>query len=235
MSAAPTLQLANRLVQGLPRKDRDRILKQCTTVDLDFGDILCQPDQRIRHVYFPIAGFISLVVTVHGHPPLETGLIGQEGMLGATLALGIDTAGLRAVVQGSGSALRMTAEQFRCELDTCPALLRTLNRYLYLMLAQLSQVAACGRFHLIEGRLARLLLMAHDRVQKGNLQLTHESLAEMLGMQRSAVTIAAGNLQRKKLIRYARGQIRVLNRPRLEAACCECYAAANEYYRRSVA
>ena len=225
MSASTTVRVANRLIGGLPRKERERILQRCEPADLVFGEILCEPDQPFRHVYFPLSGFISLVAPVGGHQPLEMGLIGNEGMLGATLVLGVNTVPLRAVVQGSGTASRMPASEFRRELRDSPALLRRLHRYLYVLMAQLSQTAACTRFHEIDARLARWLLMTHDRAHADHFHLTHGFLADMLGVQRSAVTIAAGGLQRRKLIRYTRGDIQILNRKGLEATSCECYDA----------
>jgi CRP-like cAMP-binding protein len=220
-----SVRLVNRLIEGLPPRARNRILERCKPVDLVFGAVLCQSGKPFRHVYFPLTGFISTLGNVAGHPPLEMRLIGNEGMLGVTLVLGVGTAPLRAVVQGSGTALRMTAIQLRRELRESPALLRMLNRYLYVVMAQLSQTAACNRFHEVEARLARSLLMMHDRAHSDCFHLTHAFLADMLGVRRSGVTIAAGALQKRRLIRYARGEIRILDRQRLEAASCECYAA----------
>jgi CRP-like cAMP-binding protein len=216
----------NHLLEGLPRKDRHRILAQGEPVNLDFGAILCEPDQCYRHVYFPLTGIISLVATVGEHQPLEMGMIGNEGMLGVTLVLGVGVAPLRGVVQGPGTALRMSVPQLRRGLRDCPALLRTLHRYLYALMGQLSRTTACTRFHEVEPRLARWLLMTHDRAHADHFHLTHQLLADMLGVRRSAVTIAAGALRRKKLIRYVRGEIRILSRKGLEAASCECYTAA---------
>ncbi len=224
------MPLVNRLIGSLPRKERDRILERCEPVDLVFGTVLCEPGQLFRRVYFPLTGFISLVVEMGGHKPLEMGLIGNEGMLGVTLALGVSTAPHRGVVQGSGTALRMSAPQLRGALRDSPALLRTLNRYLYVLMAQLSQTAACTRFHVVEARLARWLLMTHDRAHADYFHLTHQFLADMLGVQRSAVTIAAGALQHRKLVHYTRGKITVLDRKGLEAASCECYKAVVEDY-----
>jgi CRP-like cAMP-binding protein len=227
-SHRPTL--FNNLIDSLPRTDRERILKRCVHVKLVLGAILCEADRPIRYVYFPLSGFISLVATVGGHPPLEMGLIGSEGMLGGTLVLGVSNAGLQGVVQGSGTALRMSSADARRELKRSSSLSRIFSRYLYVMLAQLSQSAACTRFHLIDARLARWLLMTHDRAHADHFHLTHQFLADMLGVQRSAVTIAAGAMQAKKLIRYTRGEIRVLNRRGLEARSCECYQAVTRDY-----
>lgn len=225
MSAAIPPPIVNLLLDGLPRTERHRLMPHCEPVELVFGSILCEPDRPFRYLYFPLNGFISLVTTLGQHRPLELGLIGNEGMLGATLALGIPTAPSRAVVQGSGSALRISATQLRQSLRECPSLQRTLQRYLYVMLTQLTQNAACGHFHEVEPRLARWLLMSHDRAHADHFHLTHEYLADMLGVRRSGVTIAAGALQHRQLIHYSRGQITILDRSGLEAAACECYAA----------
>jgi len=209
----------NLLLKGLPRKDRELITKRLVQVDLQFGDILCGHDQPYQHVYFPLSGFISLMVVVDNHPPLEVGLIGKEGMLGVTLTLGVNNSPQHAVVQGPGTALRMTSNQFLRALRESPALL-----------AQLSQLAACTHFHEVDARLARWLLMTHDRADTDSFHLTHQYLADMLGVQRSAVTIAAGILQKRKLISYSRGEITVLKRKGLEAVSCECYDAVIQDY-----
>jgi CRP-like cAMP-binding protein len=151
-------------------------------------------------------------------------------MLGATLALGVATIPLRAVVQGSGTAWRMTAALFQRSLRDSPALLRMLKRYLYVLVAHLSQGNGCNRFHEVEARLARWLLMTHDRARVDHFRLTHEFLADMLGVRRSGITIAAGALQRSALIGYSRGQIRILDRKGLEARSCECYDAGIQDY-----
>ncbi|MDP9200114.1 MAG: Crp/Fnr family transcriptional regulator [Pseudomonadota bacterium] len=226
--------MTNDLIEELPRADRARILKSCVPVDLVLGAVLCEARQPVVHVYFPLTGFISLVASVADHPPLEMGLIGNEGLLGVTLVLGVNLAELRGVVQGAGTALRMTGPQVRRELKRSPALHRTFSRYLYVILAQNSQSAACARFHRIEERLARWLLMTHDRAHADYFHLTHSFLADMLGVQRSAVTIAAGALQARNLIGYTRGRIYIHNRRGLEAASCECYQAITRDYADSM-
>jgi len=230
MSVKAPLKIFSSLIEGLPSKQRKQLLKGCEPVELVFGNVLHEANQRIRHVYFPLSGFISLVTTLDGHPPLEMGLIGNEGMLGATLVLGIDRAPMCAVVQGSGSALRISSALFKQELLRSPALLRVLKRYLYVVMAQLSQSAACTHFHEIEPRLARWLLMTHDRAHANHFYLTHEYLAEMLGVRRSGVSIAAAALQARGLISYSRGQICILDRSGLEHATCECYVALQADY-----
>lgn len=232
MSAESAKGTGNRLLDALTPTARVRMMERLEEVNLVFGDILCEAEEDFRHVYFPVEGFISLVAKVDNHDPLEMGLIGNEGLLGVTVVLGVSQAPLRGVVQGPGSALRMTAQDLRRELKRSPSLVRTLNLYLYVLSAQLSQTAACTRFHEIEQRLTRWLLMTHDRAHADHFHLTHQFLAGMLGVQRSAITIAAGALQGRGLIRYSRGEIRILNRKGLEGATCECYRAVTKDYEQ---
>jgi len=230
-----TPRVVNRLIESLPAETRNRILKICAPVQLAFGTVLCEANEPLRHAFFPLTAFISLVAIVKDHPPLEIGLIGNEGLLGATLALDVKSARLRGIVQGPGTALRMTAAQLSQLLRENRALRRLINRYLYVLLAQQSRSIACTRFHEIKARLARWLLLTHDRAHADHFRLTHQYLADMLGVQRSAVTIAAGALQKSKVIRYVRGEITVLDRRGLEAASCECYRAVIEDHQRQFA
>jgi CRP-like cAMP-binding protein len=222
----------NRLLAVLPRKDRRHLLAGCEEIDLRFGDVLSEPGERFRYVYFPTEGFLSLLLCVHGRQTRDVKLVGNEGMLGVPLALGVTISPLRALVQGSGSALRMSAATFRRELELTPALRRMVNRYIYVLMAQLSQAAACIGSHLLDARLARSLLTTHDRALSREFHLTHEFLAQMLGVRRVGVTNAAGLLQRRKLVSYSRGDITILDRAGLEAASCECYRGAKDTYRR---
>ena len=235
MSAAMERDGINRLLAGLPRKDRRRTMDRCDAVDLPLGATLCETDEPLRYVYFPLSGFISVLAKVGGHKPLELGLIGSEGMLGVTLMLGVNTAPHRAVVQSSGTALRMSRQQLDCALLESPHLMRSLNRYLYVWMAQLSQSNACTRFHEVQARLARWFLVIQDRAHADHFHLTHEFLADMLGVRRSAITIAAGSLRGRRLIEYVRGEIRILDRRGLEAASCECYGAMRAHYARAFA
>lgn len=216
----------NQLLAGLPGKTRLALLDGCETVDLATGEILCEPGERYRHVHFPLAGCLSAVAFVTGHPPLAISLIGNEGMDGAMLALGVQRVPQRVVIQAPGTALRLSAEQFSKAVLDHASLSRTVYRYLSIVFEQLIQTAACNRFHDVEARLAYRLLMIHDRAQSDHFHLTHQFLADMLGVLRSAVTIAAGALQQRGLIHYSRGDISILDRKGLEDRSCECYAIA---------
>ena len=226
MATAPL----NQLVQRLPRADRLRLIGLAEAVPLVLSQVLCEPGRPTRHVYFPTSGFISLVTVVAGSPALEVGMVGREGMLGAQLVLGVATAPLRALVQGSGVAWRVGAAAFRGELARSPALQRGLDRYLYVLMLQMTHSAACLRFHLIGPRLARWLLMSQDRARADSFSVTQEFLSYMLGVRRVGITAAAGALQRSGLIEYHRGRITVLDRPGLEQAACGCYAADRQAY-----
>jgi CRP-like cAMP-binding protein len=218
------------LLEALPRNDLSRMLAGCESVELAFGDVLYTPGERLSHVYFPTGGIISLVMPVDDSACLEVGLVGNEGMFGIPLVLRVDVSPVRAVVQGSGSALRMDAAQFGRELRRSPALRREANRYVFVHLSHLAQTAACTRFHVVEARLARWLLMTQDRAHADTFHITQEFLSFMLGVRRVGVTKAASALQKRSLIHYRRGSITVLDRRGLKAASCGCYKADRDSY-----
>jgi CRP-like cAMP-binding protein len=219
----PTPAPANRLLAGLPHKSYAELLSGLNPVELVFGKVLYEPGDVIREVYFPGRSIVSLLTVVDGRDALEVGLVGHEGMVGVPLALGIDVSPVRALVQGAGPAMRMSAPRFRKAFDSSPPLRRSLNRYTYALMAQITQTAACNRFHTVEARLARWLLMTRDRIGSDKFRLTHEFLSHMLGVRRVGVTTAASALQRRGLIEYQRGDIEVLDRAGLEATACTCY------------
>jgi CRP-like cAMP-binding protein len=220
----------NHLIELLPRKERLRLLALCEPIELAFADVLCEPGEKTRYVYFPVDGFISLLTQIGGKPALEVGMVGREGMLGVQLAMGVRVAPLHALVQGSGSAWRVGASAFKRELAQSAALRNELTRYAYVLMKQLAASAACLRFHEIGPRLARWLLMSHDRAHSDSFHVTHEFLAYMLGVRRVGVTRAAADLQRAHHIEYHRGALTVLDRAGLEVAACSCYASDRESY-----
>jgi CRP-like cAMP-binding protein len=222
----------NLLLAALPVADRMKLTGDHPPVDLAFSEELSQPGERIRHVYFPIDSFVSLITPGANHTQLEIGLVGDEGMLGVPLLLGVNESPLRALVQGAGRAWRVDAATFIREIESNAATRAVLNRYLYVVLSQLMQTATCTRFHLVEARLARWLLMTRDRAHSSQFHVTHEFLAYMLGVRRVGVTSAASALQRRKLIRYSRGNLSVLDVRGLEHAACPCYAIDKKIYAR---
>jgi CRP-like cAMP-binding protein len=222
------------LLEALPSTDLRRLLVECETVELAFAEVLYSAGDRLSHVYFPTSSFISLIMPIDNSSSLEVGLVGNEGMFGIPLALGVDVSPVRAVVQGAGSALRMGAASFCHELGASPALQREIDRYVFVHVSQLAQTAGCTRFHVVEARLARWLLMTQDRAHANTFHVTQEFLAFMLGVRRVGVTKAAGSLQERKLIRYSRGDITVLDRRGLKAASCGCYKADRASYDRTL-
>jgi CRP-like cAMP-binding protein len=220
----------NRLLEALPDRQSQRVLRECKAVELKFGEILYQPNARISDVYFPVDSFISLMIPVDSTGNLEVASVGNEGMLGSPLVLGVNVSPLRALVQGEGLAWRMSAVAFSRELGRSAALRDGMHRYLQVRMCQLAQAAACTRFHLVEQRLARSLLMTQDRAHSSEFHATHEDLAYMLGVRRVGVTKAANALQTRRLIHYHRGEISILDRLGMEAAACDCYRADRETY-----
>jgi CRP-like cAMP-binding protein len=216
-------QQGNRLLAALPAADLESLAPLLEPVQVDVGAVLCEPGDPIRHIYFPHDSLVSLLAVAEGRMTLEVGLVGREGMLGATVALGHDTAQVRAIVQRAGSASRMDSALFRTEFARNPSLQRVLYRYTDTLLAQAIQIAVCSRFHVLEARLARSLLITRDRVQSDKFHLTHEFLAHALGVRRVGVTKAASALQQQGLIIYSRGNIEILDVPGLAAASCKCY------------
>ena len=224
---AANRKVANSLLAALPGKNYQRLLSGLELVTLNFGDVLYEAGQKIRHVYFPGNSLVSLLTLVNGRMALEVGMVGREGMVGLPLALGSDVSPVRALVQGAGTAMRMTSARFSKEIRESPQLQHGVYGYANALMAQVSQTAACNRFHVVEARLARWLLMTRDRMRSKDFRLTQEFLSHMLGVRRVGVTNAARALQNRKLIDYSRGKISILDDKGLEAAACECYALVN--------
>jgi CRP-like cAMP-binding protein len=221
---------ANSLLAALPRKVREHLRGSFEQVMLTYGEVLYEPGEQIKYVYFPNDSLVSLLTLVDRHQALEVGLVGREGMVGIPLSLGVAISPVRALVQGTGTAMRMKVAPFLRELRQSQALQRELHRYTYALMAQVTQTAACNRFHFVEARLARWLLMTHDRMQSSPFRLTQEFLSHMLGVRRVGVTKAARTLQHNKLIRYSRGNITILDRKGLESACCSCYEIVKDMH-----
>jgi CRP-like cAMP-binding protein len=221
----------NAIILALPRTDRLRLLALCEPVDLVLSERLVEAGQPLSQVLFPVNGFVSQVLEVPTHPGLEVGMVGREGLVGATLALGVAESPVRSVVQGAGSAWRMGSVHFAGELRASESLRQLVQRYLYVTLVQLATASACRRFHELGPRLARWLLMSQDRAHTDEFRVTHEFLGLMLGVRRVGVTVAAGELQAEGLIHYHRGHLSVRNRVGLEARACTCYAADQVVYR----
>ncbi|HEX7046098.1 MAG TPA: Crp/Fnr family transcriptional regulator [Gammaproteobacteria bacterium] len=223
---APT----NRIIATLPTTERNDLRRRCKLAELEPGEVIAEPGQQIRQVYFPTSASISTIAMVDGQNSLEVSLVGREGMYGIPLALGVSVSSWRATVLCGGSALRMSAEDFHTMLNISPGLRRVLQRYTHVIVSQIAQVAVCACYHLVESRLARWMLMTHDRVSSDTFHVTHELLAEMLGVRRAGVSTAAGSLQTREVISYTRGKVTVLDRKGLEAAACDCYAASEKVY-----
>ena len=222
--AAPSHAVAeNRLLAALPAKDYARLQRDLEPVTIRYGEVLYEPGEVMRNVYFPGKSLVSLLTQIEGHRAFEVGLVGREGMIGARLALGASKSSVRALVQGTGTAMRMSAECFLREFRRSQPLQRVLLQFTDRLMVQISQTAACNRFHLVEARLARWLMMTAERSSSTTFHLTHGFIADMLGVRREGITVAAIALQRRGIIRCRRGTISILDQPGLEAACCSCY------------
>jgi CRP-like cAMP-binding protein len=220
----------NHILAALTDVELSRLLSGADMVSLAFGQILHEPGDVKRYVYFPTSAYISQVASLSGVPRIEVGLVGAEGMIGSSFLLGVQVAPLHTVVQGTGSALRLTAPRFVRELARGTGLRAVMSRYVYVTSSQVGQMVACTRFHTVDARLARWLLMTRDRALSDSFHMTHEYMALMLGVRRVGVTEAATMLQKRGLIEYSRGELSILNGRGLEAASCECYATAQRVY-----
>ena len=223
---------ANSLLAALPRKDRSHLVAGCEDAALVLSDVLFAPGERIRHVHFPVNGYVSLLSPVDEATRLEVGLVGDEGMVGTPLVLGVPDRRCRRSSRVPAGRSGWKPPPSAAALGQSEALRLLLNRYVFARMTQLAQAAGCTRFHLVEARLARWLLMTQDRAHSDSFHITHEFLALILGVRRAGVTKAATSLQKAGLIRYSRGNISVLDRAGLKASSCACYRSDRETYRR---
>ena len=224
----PRAPATNRLLATLPKKEYERLLPELEQITMPFAEVLHEPGERIRHVYFPNDSVVSLLTEVTAHSPLEVGLIGNEGLAGISVFMGVDTSPHRAIVQGLGTAMRLRASVLRKESENVGPLHRLLHLYAHSLLMQVSRTAACNRFHMVDARLARWLLMTGDRLGANEFRLTQDFISNMLGVRREGVNKAAGLLQKEGLITYSRGRIKILDRVGLETVSCECYRLLKE-------
>jgi CRP-like cAMP-binding protein len=224
--------VTNTLIDTLPRTARNRLLSICESVDLVSGHVVSGSDTLARHVYFPTGSILSLMTSSKDAPVLEVGMVGSEGMLGLQVVLAAGNVPLQASVRGSGTAWRIATGPFNRELAGSRALQRSLNCYLQVTLLQLTAEARCVRFHQINQRLARWLLMTHDRTHTDSLSVTQASIAQLLGVRRVGIATAAGEFQRKGVIKYVRGVLTILDRKALESESCGCYESARKTYSR---
>jgi CRP-like cAMP-binding protein len=222
--------VANTLIDSLPRTAKSRLLAICESIDLVSGEIVSGSGAQTRHVYFPTGSIVSLTTSAKNAPVLEIGMVGSEGMLGTQVTLGIYSVPLHARVRGSGTAWRVATGPFNREMGRSPPLKRSLNRYLHVTMLQLASDVRCLRFHQIDRRLARWLLMTHDRTHSDSLAVTHQLIADLMGVRRVGITKAAGELQQRGIIHYVRGKLTIVDRKALESQACSCYASERKNY-----
>jgi CRP-like cAMP-binding protein len=222
----------NRLLAALPAEDYERLLPELMLVKLSLGETIYESQGRMEYVYFPISSHLSLLYTMMDGSTAEVGLVGNEGLVGIALFMGGDTTPNRAIVQGAGRAFKMKASVLQEEFKRGGALQLQLLRYTQSLITQISQTAVCNRLHTTEQRLCRWMLMTHDRTQSDELEMTHEFISNMLGIQREAVSLVASRLREKGAIDYKRGRINIIDRGILEECSCECYQVVKVEHQR---
>jgi CRP-like cAMP-binding protein len=222
----------NHLLDALPASDYERLAPHLELIPMRLGDVLYEPGVRLRHVYFPTTSIVSLLYFLENGASAEIAIVGNEGMLGISLFMGGDTTPSHAVVQSAGHGYRLKAELLKTEFGRFGPSMHLLLRYTQALLTQMAQTAVCNRHHSVDQQLCRWLLLSLDRLSSNELSMTQELIANMLGVRREGVTEAAGKLQDAGLIRYRRGTITVLDRPKLEARSCECYQVVKTEFDR---
>jgi len=213
----------NQILLDLPRKEREMLFPKLEFVRLKTHNVLHEPGDTLKSAYFCNTGLVSILSVFPDGKSVEVGLVGKEGFVGLPLVAGFRTAPTRAVAQIEATAFRVDSETLMVTLRQCPKLERQLQQFSQMMAMQVTQIAACNRLHEVNERLARWLLMSADRIGSNSLPLTQEFLAQMLGTRRSSVTVAAGMLEKAGLIVNSRGDVKIVDRPKLEEAACECY------------
>jgi CRP-like cAMP-binding protein len=216
----------------LPAAEYERLLPHLELVPMPLGEALYESGGRLQHVYFPTTSIVSLLYVMEDGASAEIAVVGNEGILGISLFMGGETTPSRAVVQSAGYGYRLKAQLLKQEFNRAGPVLHILLRYTQALITQMAQTAVCNRHHSVEQQLCRWLLLSLDRLPTQELTMTQELIANMLGVRREGVTEAAGHLQRSGVIRYSRGRITVLDRPRLEKAACECYAVVKKEFDR---
>lgn len=222
----------NRLLAALPREQYERLLPQLEQVSFSLGEVVYEFGGQLDFVYFPTTSIVSLLYTMENGTSAEMGLTGNDGVVGIALFMGGGTMPNRAIVQSGGSAVRMKANVLQDEFARGGKFQQLLLRYTQALITQISQTAVCNRLHSVEQQLCRWLLLSHDRVRADELIMTQELIADMLGVRREGVTVAAGRLQDAGAISYARGHIKILDRPKLEETVCECYRVVKDEFDR---
>src|SRR6201988_2277555 len=228
LSVRPTTHTDNRLLAALPADEYERLLPELQQVSFSLGEVVYEFGGRLDHVYFPTTSIVSLLYTMENGASAEMGLTGNDGVVGIALFMGGGTMPNRAVVQSAGDAVRMKAKVLQNEFALGGELDRRLLRYTQALITQISQTAVCNRLHSVEQQLCRWLLLSHDRLNTNELVMTQELIADMLGVRREGVTVAAGHLQDIGAISYVRGRIQILNRQKLEDTACECYRVVKD-------
>jgi CRP-like cAMP-binding protein len=221
---APNDPQQNHLLAALSPDERERIFPQLQLVKMPLGKVLYESGDLLRHVYFPTDSIVSLLYVLADGASAEISVVGNEGLIGIALFMGGETTPSRAIVQSAGHAYRLDGRMFKEEFHRNGSMQLLLLRYTQALITQMAQTAVCNRHHSVDQQLCRWLLLSLDRLSSNQLIMTQELIANMLGVRREGVTEAAGKLDKLGVIRYARGQITVLDRPKLEQLCCECYA-----------
>lgn len=222
----------NHLLAALPADEFSRLEKNLEPISLSLGKVIYESGEQLEHIYFPTTAIISLLYIMENGSTAEIGMAGNDGLVGIALYMGGSTTPSRAVVQSAGNAFKMQAHALNDEFSLGGVFQKILLRYTQSLMTQISQTAVCNRLHSVEQQLCRWLLINHDLLRTNKLIMTHDLIANMLGVRREGVSIAAGHLQEKKLIKYVRGTITMLDRDALELAACECYRVVKDEYDR---